>query len=218
RRLDLDRAVKMADASLKWRAQARMHELSEANIPEACLSAGFAYPMNLDRYGNHVLLLRLSKTGRLPLQDVRRLLIFMVESLLRKQNASRITLLVDCAAADRRQLDLARFLTAIFRCYYPRWDSRPMEHNESEVQMWKGQECILSSSVYLLSGGAVPCLHGSARKHFRKLLPTWMGGTDSYQYVYTPGQPLGDRCPRLQPLDPGSSPSANLQVYGMFTA
>ncbi|CAN8007373.1 unnamed protein product, partial [Ixodes pacificus] len=140
----------MADASLKWRAQTRLHELSEANIPEACLSAGFAYPMNLDRYGNHVLLLRLSKTGRLPLQDVRRLLIFMVESLLRKQNASRITLLVDCAGADRRQLDLARFLAAIFRCYYPRWDTtRTMEHNASEVQMWKGQLCILSTSAYL---------------------------------------------------------------------
>ncbi|CAN8029955.1 unnamed protein product [Ixodes persulcatus] len=142
----------MADASLKWRAQARLHDLSEANIPEACLSAGFAYPMNLDRYGNHVLLLRLSKTGRLPLQDVRRLLIFMVESLLRKQNASRITLLVDCAGADRRQLDLARFLTAIFRCYYPR--SRPMEHNiKSEGQMWKGRLCILSTSVYLPTQG-----------------------------------------------------------------
>ncbi|KAG0445307.1 hypothetical protein HPB47_017013 [Ixodes persulcatus] len=208
----------MADASLKWRAQARLHELSEANIPEACLSAGFAYPMNLDRYGNHVLLLRLSKIGRLPLQDVRRLLIFMVESLLRKQNASRITLLVDCAGADRRQLDLARFLTAIFRCYYPR--------SLGYVLFWEPPRLLLGLwriCRSLLPVEAVERVRnvtaGDATRYVDcDKLPTWMGGTDSYQYVYTPGQPLGDRCPRLQPLDPGSSPSANLQVYGMFTA
>ncbi|CAN7947513.1 unnamed protein product [Ixodes hexagonus] len=116
----------MADASLKWRAQARLHELTEASVPKACFNAGFAYPLNLDRYGNHVLLLRPSRARRLPLQDSRRLLIFMVESLLGRQNASRITLLVDCVGADRHQLDMARFLTATFRCYYPRSDTFAM--------------------------------------------------------------------------------------------
>ncbi|KAL1424469.1 hypothetical protein MTO96_020253 [Rhipicephalus appendiculatus] len=118
-RLDLERAVRMADTALKWRAQVRLHELTESSLPRACLQAGFVYPFNVDRYGNHVLLLRPANIRNLPLADVRRVLVFFVETLLRRQNASRITLLVDCVGGDRHQLDLGRHLMALFRCYYP---------------------------------------------------------------------------------------------------
>ncbi|KAL1477596.1 hypothetical protein MTO96_035611 [Rhipicephalus appendiculatus] len=119
-RLDLERAVRMTDVALKWRAQVRLHELTESSLPRSCLQAGFVYPFNVDRYGNHVLLLRPANIRSLAMVDVRRVLVFFVETLLRRQNASRITLLVDCVGSDRHQLDLGRYLLALFRCYYPR--------------------------------------------------------------------------------------------------
>ncbi|KAL3211142.1 hypothetical protein MRX96_000827 [Rhipicephalus microplus] len=69
-RLDLERAVRMADAALKWRAKVRLHELTESSLPRSCLQAGFVYPFNVDRYGNHVLLLRPANIRSLPMADV----------------------------------------------------------------------------------------------------------------------------------------------------
>ncbi|XP_075559335.1 motile sperm domain-containing protein 2-like [Dermacentor variabilis] len=243
-RLDLERAVRMADAALKWRAQARLHELTESSLPSACLQAGFVHPFNVDRYGNHVLLLRPANIRNLPLTDVRRVLVFFVETLLRRQNASRITLLVDCVGGDRHQvkscprirkqsantesvndqpfllyqLDLGRYLMALFRCYYPR--------SLGFVLLW--QPPRLLQGIWKLCKGLMPVealerirfvtVRDIGRYVDRDKLPVRMGGTDNYQYAYVPGKPLGERCPRLAPLDPVSCPTASLHVYGMFTA
>lgn len=218
-RLDLERAVRMADAALKWRAQARLHELNESSLPRACLQAGFVHPFNVDRYGNHVLLLRPGRVRDLPLADVRRVLVFFVETLLRRQNASRITLLVDCAGGgDRHQLELGRYLMALFRCYYPR--------SLGFVLLWEPPRLL--QGLWKLCKGLMPVealerirfvtVRDIGRYVDRDKLPVRMGGTDHYHYVYTPGKPLGERCPRLAPLDPVSCPTASLHVYGMFTA
>lgn len=217
-RLDLERAVRMADAALKWRAQTRLHEITESSLPKACFQAAFVYPFNVDRYGNHVLLLRPRQIRDLPLTDVRRTLIFFVETLMRRQNASRITLLVDCAGGDRHQLELGRYLMALFRCYYPR--------SLGFVLLWEPPRLV--QALWKLCKGLMP-VEALERVRFvtardigrymdRDKLPGRMGGTDFYHYLYEPGKPLGDRCPRLPPLDPVSCPTANLHVYGMFTA
>lgn len=208
----------MADVALKWRAQTRLYELTEASLPKDALRVGLAYPFNLDRYGNHILLVRPRKAKDLPIRDVHRTLVFLVETLLRVQNASRITLLVDCAAADRHQLDLARFLATIFRYYYPR--------ALGFVLLWEPPRLLLG--LWRLCKGLMPVevlerVRFVTASDIRSYLepdktPTWMGGTDTYEYKYVPGNPLGERCPQQSPLDPVSCPTASLQVYGMFTA
>ncbi|KAH7943808.1 hypothetical protein HPB52_011791 [Rhipicephalus sanguineus] len=209
-RLDLERAVRMADAALKWRAQVRLHDLTESSLPRACLQAGFVHPFNVDRYGNHVLLLRPANIRNLPMVDVRRVLVFFVETLLRRQNASRITLLVDCVGGDRHQLELGRYVMALFRCYYPRSLGFVL------LGIWK--LCKGLMPVEALERVRFVTVRDIGRYVDRDKLPVRMGGTDNYHYVYVPGRPLGERCPKLAPLDPVSCPTASLHVYGMFTA
>ncbi|XP_075724690.1 vitamin D3 receptor isoform X2 [Rhipicephalus microplus] len=198
--------------------EVRLHELTESSLPRSCLQAGFVYPFNVDRYGNHVLLLRPANIRSLPMADVRRVLVFFVETLLRRQNASRITLLVDCVGGDRHQLDLGRYLMALFRCYYPR--------SLGFVLLW--QPPRLLQGIWRLCKGLMPVealervrfVTASDISHYvdRDKLPVRMGGTDNYHYEYVPGRPLGERCPKLAPLNPVTCPTASLHVYGMFTA
>ncbi|KAL3211155.1 hypothetical protein MRX96_000839 [Rhipicephalus microplus] len=172
-----------------------MHELTESSLPRSCLQAGFVYPFNVDRYGNHVLLLRPANIRSLPMADVSRVLVFFVETLLRRQKASRITLLVGCVGGDCHQLDLGRYLMALFRCYYPR--------SLGFVLLW--QPPRLFQGVWRLCKGLMPA-EALKRVHF-------VPSRDFDRYA-----PRRERCPKLAPLEPISCPTASLHVYGMFTA
>lgn len=221
-RLDLQRALRMANAALLWRSRTRVHDITELSLPKVYFELGFVYPYNMDRYGNHVLVFSMKDYIRntLDIAEAKRFLIFFVERLFSQYNANRITLLMDCSGVENRNVHvrLLKFLITMFRCYYPRSLGFILLREVPWMLMtlWKMIKGLLPIEAiervrFVTSEDIVKYID-------KEKLPRRMGGTDSYVYNYKPGFPMGDRCPRLPPLNTVSCPTNNLNVYGMFTA
>ncbi|XP_064478934.1 motile sperm domain-containing protein 2-like [Ornithodoros turicata] len=221
-RLDLQRALRMANTALLWRADIKVHDITELSLPKVYFQLGFIYPYNLDRYGNHVLVFSLKDYVRnaLVLSEAKRFVVFFVERLFSQYNTNRITLLLDCEGVESRNIDvrLLKFLCIMFRSYYPR----------SLGFILLRQAPWMFVAAWKIVKGLLP-IEAIERVRFvttdeltnyieKEKLPRRMGGTDSYEYDYKPGFPMGDRCPRLPPLNTVSCTTTTLNVYGMFTA
>ncbi|XP_049518505.1 motile sperm domain-containing protein 2 isoform X2 [Dermacentor silvarum] len=172
------------------------HELREEILPRAVLEQCIVYPHGKDMAGCHVLVLR-SKNyikGLADRDSVKRIFIFFIEQLFKECGAKKITVLIDCSdiGVSNIDVDLLKFVVDVFISRYPIGLGNALIYNMPWLL-----NAILRMIKSLLPYGAerLKTVNKDDIQQYidAKHLPVRMGGTDTYEYSYVPGRPLGDR-------------------------
>lgn len=195
-RLNMPNAHKFVVDMLRWRRAMKLHELREEILPKAVLEQCIVYPHGKDMAGCHVLVLR-SKNyikGLADRDSVKRIFIFFIEQLFKECGAKKITVLMDCSdiGVSNVDVDLLKFVVDVFISKYPIGLGNALIYNMPWLL-----NAILRMIKSLLPYGAerLKTVNKDDIQQYidAKHLPVRMGGTDTYEYSYAPGRPLGDR-------------------------
>ncbi|XP_075535957.1 motile sperm domain-containing protein 2-like isoform X1 [Dermacentor variabilis] len=195
-RLNMPSAHKFVADMLRWRRAMRLHELREEILPKAVLERCIVYPHGKDTAGSHVLVLRNKNyiKGLADRDSVKRVFIFFIEKLFNECGAKKITVLMDCSdiGVSNIDVDLLKFVVDVFISKYPIGLGNALIYNMPWLL-----NAILRMIKSILPYGAerLKTVNKDDVQQYidAKYLPVHMGGTDTYEYSYIPGRPLGDR-------------------------
>lgn len=194
--LNMPNAHKFVADMLRWRRATKLHELREETLPKAVLERCIVYPYGKDKSGCHVLVLRNKNylKGVVDPDSVKRIFVFFIEKLFKECNAKKITVLLDCAdiGLSNVDVDLLKFVVDVFIAKYPLGLGNALIYNMPWLL-----NAILRMIKSIIPYGAerLKTVNKQDIQQYidAKYLPVRMGGTDTYEYTYVPGRPLGDR-------------------------
>lgn len=193
---DMPGAHKYLPPMLRWRRAWRLHDLTEESLPRKVFERGIIYPQGKDKAGCHILVLRNKNfcKGFTEPETMKKVFVFFAEKLYNECGAKKITILIDCTdcGLSNVDVDLIKFMVDLFITKYPIGIGHALIYN----MPW------LLNAVLKLIKSIMP--HGTERLVTvkkdeilnyvdAKYLPERMGGMDTYEYSYVPGNPLGDR-------------------------
>ncbi|XP_075535958.1 motile sperm domain-containing protein 2-like isoform X2 [Dermacentor variabilis] len=166
-RLNMPSAHKFVADMLRWRRAMRLHVVL--------------------RNKNYI-------KGLADRDSVKRVFIFFIEKLFNECGAKKITVLMDCSdiGVSNIDVDLLKFVVDVFISKYPIGLGNALIYNMPWLL-----NAILRMIKSILPYGAerLKTVNKDDVQQYidAKYLPVHMGGTDTYEYSYIPGRPLGDR-------------------------
>lgn len=197
-RSDMELAYKVATYSLRWRRYVKIQEITETSIPKEYFEQHAIYPYNKDKLGCHVLVLRCKNysKGLGDVLQVKQVFLFFLEKLYNEMGAKKVTMVFDCSDATLGNLDIdfTKFIFNVFLKRYPMGLGYVLVYDMPWLfnAAWK----VIRAWMMPEATERVKMVNKSEIKDYidPKYLPERMGGTDTYEYKYVPGKPLGERC------------------------
>lgn len=198
--LDIPAALTFAKGSLRWRKQSGINDATEDSFPIEFFHHGTLVPYNTDKFGSHVLSLRVKfhRKDSSVVDEMRKYVAFFMDKLLFELDALRVTVIFDCtdAGVSNVDMELVKFIVTVFKELYPSALGYIIVHNMPWIlnAVWQIVKVMLPSEgaqrvVFTSKEGILQYID-------RRSLPKYMGGEDTYVYSYQKGNPLGDRCER----------------------
>jgi len=120
----VDETVKMIEKTFKWRKDFGVNEIHKETLNKELLDTGAMFVREeTDKGGNKILVkcVRKHLKNAESAEEMKKLIIYLLEEI-RKNNASqRATLVFDCSGAGLKNvdMDIIKFLINIFENYYP---------------------------------------------------------------------------------------------------
>ncbi|KAH6938172.1 hypothetical protein HPB50_007344 [Hyalomma asiaticum] len=198
--LDIPAALTWAKNSLRWRKQSGINDATEECFPMEFFHAGTLVPYNTDKFGSHVLTLRVKnhRKDSSVVDEMRKYFAFFMDKIIFEKDSLRVTVVFDCtdAGVSNVDMELVKFVVTVFKELYPWALGYIIVHNMPWIlnAVWKIVKAMLPSE------GVQRVIFSSKDSLLqyidRRNLPKYMGGEDNYVYQYQKGNPLGDRCPR----------------------
>ncbi|XP_070553332.1 motile sperm domain-containing protein 2-like isoform X2 [Ptychodera flava] len=188
-----DVSLEIMHECLKFRKEFAVYDISEESFPQDLLESGGMYPYGRDKEGNHILWF----IGRKYKKDAKRqlltkkLLIYWLEKFSIEYPGEKVTVLQDATQTGLQNMDLemVKFIITSFKFYYP---------SMLAVMLIYEMPWILNAAWKVIQNW----LSEEARKRVRfagkgniqeviakDTLPPYMGGTDTYEWVYVPTPP-----------------------------
>lgn len=198
--LDIPAALTWAKNSLRWRKQSGINDAREEDFPLEFFSAGTLVPYNTDKFGSHVLTLRVKnhRKDSSMVDEMRKYFAFFMDKILFENDALRVTVVFDCtdAGVSNVDMELVKFVVTVFKELYPWALGYIIVHNMPWIlnAVWKIVKAMLPSEG--LQRVIFTSKESLMQYVDKRNLPKYMGGEDTYVYEYQKGNPLGDRCPR----------------------
>uniref|UniRef100_A0A131YFT3 CMRF35-like molecule 9 n=1 Tax=Rhipicephalus appendiculatus TaxID=34631 RepID=A0A131YFT3_RHIAP len=196
-RLDMDLAHKVAAYHLRWRRYVKIRDIKEESIPKEYFEHNAIYPYGKDKLGCHVLVLRCKNytKGQADVLEVKRVFLFFLEKLYNEYGAKKVTMVFDCSGAglSNMDIDFTKFIFNVFLKRYPLGLGYVLVYDMPWLfnAAWK----IIKGWMMPEAAARVKMVGKDEIKEYidPKELPVHMGGTDTYEYSYVPGKPLGER-------------------------
>ncbi|CAN8029683.1 unnamed protein product [Ixodes persulcatus] len=172
-------------------------EIKEESIPKAFFEQKAIYPYNKDKLGCYVLVLQ-NKNYTKNMADaiqVKQVFLYFLEKLYNEHGAKKVTMLLDCTDAGLSNLDIdfTKFIFNVFLKRYPMGLGYVIVYDMPWLfnAAWK----VIRGWMMPEAAERVKMVNKSQITDFidPKDLPVRMGGTDTYEYSYVPGKPLGER-------------------------
>lgn len=194
---DMELAHKVAAYSLRWRKYVKIADIKEEGIPKAFFEQKAIYPYNKDKLGCYVLVLQ-NKNYTKNMADaiqVKQVFLYFLEKLYNDHGAKKVTMLLDCSDAGLSNLDIdfTKFIFNVFLKRYPMGLGYVIVYDMPWLfnAAWK----VIRSWMMPEASERVKMVNKTQITEFidPKDLPVRMGGTDTYEYSYVPGKPLGER-------------------------
>ncbi|OQR78800.1 motile sperm domain-containing protein 2-like, partial [Tropilaelaps mercedesae] len=195
RRRDIGAAVEMAKKSLQWRNEfgvnalgidAKLSDISEANIYQLYLNVGCFIPFKKDKLGSQCIIFRTKLHRKNPDRalDMKRYLVFWVEKFLYEKNCPRMTFVFDSTDATYSSMDLEQvtFIIELFSSYYPWALGHVIVYNMPWMfkTVWSGIQALIPSE------GADRFKFCDGKDIYNwidpECLPDFMGGTETLPF------------------------------------
>ncbi|PAA87891.1 hypothetical protein BOX15_Mlig001845g2 [Macrostomum lignano] len=194
---NLEARLQLAEACLRWRCQDQISGLTEADFPLEALQKGSVFFHSEDREGHPILYFRIQDSGKTSpdeLLQIRQFIGWLLDSRHRRQPEQKVSLLFDMtnAGVANLNLDLVRFVVRAFQVYYPGLLGYLFVYEMPWVltAAWK----VIRSWLDKEAQKRIIFLKRSNVQEYIAPDKLWvhMGGTDDYQYEYSPGMLTGD--------------------------
>ncbi|XP_033110671.1 motile sperm domain-containing protein 2-like [Anneissia japonica] len=190
-RSKVDMALQKITNSLRWRKQFGVNDITEESFSIETHQKGAVYPHGRDKEGRTILWFDVKlHNKKIPgnTELAKRYLVYWLEKLQRQYPSQRITVLEDMSAAGVSNMDLevVKFKIRCFEEYFPFLVDMLFIYEMAWIlnAIWKIVEKILSEEAkshikFIRKGDVKTYIEGTT-------LPSHMGGTDNFKWVYTP--------------------------------
>ncbi|XP_074651496.1 motile sperm domain-containing protein 2-like isoform X2 [Tubulanus polymorphus] len=189
-RTDVEEAAKIVNGSFSWRKEIGVNDLNENSFPQEAHEKGAIYYHNHDKDGNDILYFRIKdhKKDSSTLLLLQKYVAFMLERYFQANIGKRIVVLFDMAEAGltNMDLDLVKYIITCFTSYYPSFLAYILIYDMPWVlnTAWKIIKAWLSEEA---KKKVIFVKKNEIQEYIdRDQLWEHMGGTDSFEYKYTP--------------------------------
>ena len=120
----LDETVNMIEKTFKWRNDFCVNQISKESLKNELLEGGsMSVREEMDKCGNNILVKSVRKhfKNAETAEEMKKVIIFLLEEIRKNNFSQRTTLVFDCAGAGLKNvdMDIIKFLIHIFENYYP---------------------------------------------------------------------------------------------------
>jgi len=120
----LDETVNMIEKTFKWRKDFGVNQISKESLKNELLEGGsMSVREEMDKCGNNILVKSVRKhfKNAETAEEMKKVIIFLLEEIRKNNFSQRTTLVFDCAGAGLKNvdMDIIKFLIHIFENYYP---------------------------------------------------------------------------------------------------
>ena len=120
----LDETVNMIEKTFKWRNDFGVNQISKESLKNELLEGGsMSVREEMDKCGNNILVKSVRKhfKNAETAEEMKKVIIFLLEEIRKNNFSQRTTLVFDCAGAGLKNvdMDIIKFLIHIFENYYP---------------------------------------------------------------------------------------------------
>lgn len=182
----IENTVNLVLGTFKWRKEFGVNDISEADLDQELLERGSLYYHNRDKMGCKLLMFCIRKHGRdaKKTEEMKKMLIYILERLDREEAGKRITIIFDSEAAGLANFDLelVKFLIHVLISFYPNFVNKILVFEMPWIlnTAWK----IIKS---LLPPPAVARIKFVSKANIKSLisesnLPLAWGGEDDWEY------------------------------------
>ncbi|BFZ14844.1 hypothetical protein BsWGS_17883 [Bradybaena similaris] len=189
----LDESVELVHSSLKFRKEIKVNDLSESSFDIELMKLGCAYFHNKDINGHRILWLKVKLHRKdAPTEKIeaeKQGLVFAIEKAFNEAPQQEIVVLLDMTACAMANLDIdfVKYIITIFRQYYPTFLAYMLMYDMpwifnaawKMIKSWLNQETVAKIKFVTRAD-----IHTYVKAED---LPPHMGGTDDFEFVYTPG-------------------------------
>ncbi|CAH1778157.1 unnamed protein product [Owenia fusiformis] len=193
---NIDGAVSMVDTTLKFRKELEINDLTDKSFPAEWLERGGIYYHNHDKDGHPIMFFRIKFVKKDPqmLPTAKKFLAYWMDKHHRQTPDVQVVVLMDMtdAGLSNMDLDLIKFLITCFTSYYPYFLAYLLMYEMPWIlnAVWRVIQGWLSErqreKIKFVKKADI-------QEHINKdNLPKHMGGTDTYEYKYTPPELEGN--------------------------
>jgi len=120
----IDETVNMIEKTFKWRKDFGVNQISKESLKNELLEGGsMSVREEMDKCGNNILVKSVRKhfKNAETAEEMKKVIIFLLEEIRKNNFSQRTTLVFDCAGAGLKNvdMDIIKFLIHIFENYYP---------------------------------------------------------------------------------------------------
>jgi len=120
----IDETVNMIEKTFKWRKDFGVNQISKESLKNELLEGGsMSVREEMDKCGNNILVKSVRKhfKNAETAEEMKKVIIFLLEEIRKNNFSQRTTLVFDCSGAGLKNvdMDIIKFLIHIFENYYP---------------------------------------------------------------------------------------------------
>ncbi|MBN3303085.1 MSPD2 protein, partial [Amia calva] len=180
----------MIDESFQWRKEFQVNDLTESSIPKWMFETGAVYLHGYDKEGNKLFWfkVKLHVKDAKSVIDKKKYVAFWLERYAKREPGMPLTVVFDMSESGLSNIDMdfVKYIINCFKVYYPKFLSKMIMYEMpwimnaawKIVKTWLGPEAI--NMLKFVSKNEVQEFIGA------EYLPTYMGGTDTFKYIYPP--------------------------------
>jgi len=185
----IENTVNLIVGTFKWRKEFGVNDISSDDLDTELLKKGSLYYHNRDMMGCRLLVFSIRKHGRdaKKAEEMKKMLIYILERLDKEESGKRITIIFDSEGAGLANFDLelVKFLIHVLISFYPNFVNKILVFEMPWIlnTAWK----VIKS---LLPPPAVARIKFVNKSNIQTLisvpqLPVSWGGSDDWEYDWT---------------------------------
>ncbi|CAL1537982.1 unnamed protein product, partial [Lymnaea stagnalis] len=189
----LDEGVDLVHSSFKFRKEVKAHDLCEESFDKELFELGGMYFHKKDINGQRIMWLRVklhrkdASAERLATEKLA--LIFAMEKAFNEDPLSRIVVLLDMSSCGLANLDIdfVKYIISCFKFYYPTFLAYMLIYDMPWIfnAAWR----VIKAWLNAEAAAKIKFVTKADVQNYIKAedLPPYMGGTDSFEFVFKPG-------------------------------
>jgi len=182
----IENTVNLVLGTFKWRKEFGVNDIRETDLDQELLEKGSLYYHNRDKLGCRLLMFCIRKHGRdaSKTEEMKKMLIYILERLDKEEKGKRITIIFDSEAAglSNFDLELVKFLIHVLISYYPNFVNKILVFEMPWIlnTAWKVIKSLLPppavARIKFVNKTTIKNLISSSS------LPLSWGGEDDWEY------------------------------------